>query len=377
MKEAKKKGEVLALMPSGSNEQLQIFLDNLSVEYKFFNAHTDTKPAKTIKRKFERHWNKLYCEFVLIKCLKNLDFKDSVTHIELAPWQSFMAIFWLCSRTKVFITIHNSVLPIPKSRYLLWHLKFRILALNKNFHLFTANEDAKRSLKSLVPKKFFENITVTYANVNPFEIKQAFDSELNREKLAEKYHLPADKFLVFCVGQFIDRKGRWIFLEAAEKLLKIRQDICFVWISNSKPNTEDLEKARNYQLNDNFIFITSDEIGKQHVDLFKLLRLAAVFVLPSYLEGLPISILEAMALGIPTVSTNINGIPEAIKHLETGYLIEPGSSDALMNAVLEIKNDERLREKLSKNGREYVLNKFNENAVAQIALERYSNSFDE
>jgi glycosyltransferase involved in cell wall biosynthesis len=95
------------------------------------------------------------------------------------------------------------------------------------------------------------------------------------------------------------------------------------------------------------------------------------------LEGLPISILEAMALGIPTVSTNINGIPEAIKHLETGYLIEPGSSDALMNAVLEIKNDERLREKLSKNGREYVLNKFNEKAVAQIALERYSNSFDE
>ena len=74
------------------------------------------------------------------------------------------------------------------------------------------------------------------------------------------------------------------------------------------------------------MFLSSDQIGTEHVDLFKLLRLADVFALPSYVEGLPISIIEAMALGIPTISTNINAIPEAIKHLETGILIEAGNS---------------------------------------------------
>ena len=105
--------------------------------------------------------------------------------------------------------------------------------------------------------------------------------------------------------------------------------------------------------------------------MFKLLRTADIFVLPSFLEGLPISLLEAMALGIPSVSTDVNGIPEAIKHLETGYLIKAGRVEDLAEAVRQLKNSQTLREKLSKNGRRFVLENFNENNVAEIALGRY------
>jgi glycosyltransferase involved in cell wall biosynthesis len=267
--------------------------------------------------------------------------------------------------------VHNSVLPIPKLRYLLWKIKFRLLSRHKNFHLFTANQDAKESLKTLVSKEYFDKITVTSANINPSEINEALNSEINRTELKSRYNLPSDKFLVFCVGQFIDRKGRWIFLEAARKLQEKNRDIAFVWISNSKPDEEDLQKAKKFELGENFIFITSDQIGKEHIDLFKLLRLADIFTLPSFLEGLPISLLEAMALGIPSVSTAVNGIPEAIKHLETGYLIKAGSADELASAVQELKGDKILRENLSKSGRRFVLENFNENTVAKIALERY------
>ena len=368
---AKKFGEVSVILPVGSNKQLLKFLDSLQVSYYFFDSHTDLQPAATIGRKLHRHWNKLYSEIILIKFLKKLNFENSVTHIELPPWQSLLAILWLCQRTKVFITIHNSVLPIPKLRYLLWQTKFRILARNKNFHLFTANKDAKESLKSLVPKDLFDKITVTYAFINPSEINEALNIEINQVELKKKYKLPIDKYLVFCVGQFIDRKGRWVFLETAKKLLEKNQDIAFVWISNSKPTKEELEKAKKFELGEDFIFITSDQIGKEHIDLFKLLRTADTFALPSFLEGLPLSLLEAMALGIPSISTDINGIPEAIKHLETGYLIKAGSSDELVKAIQKLKDDKILREKLSKNGREFVLENFNEKAVAKIALERY------
>ncbi len=68
---------------------------------------------------------------------------------------------------------------------------------------------------------------------------------------------------------------------------------------------------------------------------------------------------------------DINGIPEAIKHLKTGYLINAGSTDELVKAIQELKDNRILREKLSKDGRDFVLQNFNEATVAEIALERY------
>lgn len=376
MKEAKKLGDVLAIMPVGSNAQLLKFLDNLSIPYEFFPAHTEVQPAQGLKGKLERHWSKLRCEFILLKYLRSLDFKNSIIHTELAPWQSMLTLLWLCRKAKVFVTMHNSLPAVSQWRFFLWKLKFWMLTRSSNFNLFTANNDAKNSLKPLVSEKFYNTVRITYANVNRIEIEEALEFKLDKKEFTQKYNLPENKFLVFCVGQFIDRKGRWIFLEAAQKLLKNNRDIAFVWISNYQPSAEDFAKAESYELGENFIFLSSDRIGSEHIDLFKLLRLADVFALPSYLEGLPISIIEAMALGIPTISTNINAIPEAIKHLETGILIEPGDSDALKNAIQRLKDDEMLRENLSKKGREFALEKFEEKAVAKIAVESYINSFE-
>jgi glycosyltransferase involved in cell wall biosynthesis len=371
MKEAKNFGEVVAIMPAGSNKQLLKFLDNLKVRYEFVDSHLDAKPALTLKRKLERHWNKFFDELSFIRYLNKLDLKNNVVHTEFAPWQSFILLRWLCSKTQVFVTMHNSLPPVPRWRYFQWRIKFWLLTRSKNFHIFTANKDTKENLRMLVPPASFDKIKVIYANINPEEVEEALTDKLNRAEICRKYNLPKDKFMVFCVGQFIDRKGRWIFLGAAKKLLQKNHDIAFVWISNSKPSAEDLKKAESYGLGENFTLITSDQVGTEHIDLFKLMRLADVFALPSYLEGLPISIIEAMALGIPTISTDINAIPEAVKHLETGLLIEPGNSEALTNAVELLKSDANLRKKLSENGREYVLEKFNEKVVAKIAVENY------
>ncbi len=375
MKESKKISEVMAVMPSGSNEQLLKFLANLKVKCKFFDAHTDSKPAFSIKRKLERHWNKIYCEFFLLRYLAKFNLNKSVIHTELAPWQSMWALLWLCRKSPVFVTMHNSLPAVNKWRFLLWKSKFQILSRIRNFYLFTANHDTKESLRPFVSSDFLETVKVIYANINPEEIKDAMSADINRADYLNKYDLPKDKFLVFCVGQFIDRKGRWIFLEAARKLLDVNQDIAFVWISNSKPTEKDLEKANSYGLGKNFRFLSSDQIGNEHIDLFKLLRLADVFALPSYLEGLPISIIEAMALGIPTVSTNINAIPEAIKHLETGWLIEPDNSEELKIAIQKLKDDPQLRDTLGRQGSEYALAKFDERRVAKIAVESYIEAY--
>ncbi len=324
IKEVKKHSKVLVALPVGSNTQLLKFIENLGVDYEFFDGPSDIAPAKSIRRKIERRWTKRKSEKAMLRYLSTKDLTDTVIHVELAPWQSLRSLVTLCRSAPVFITMHNSLPKVSALRTLIWKFKFSIIAKYKTFHIFTSNEDAKKSLKSLVPKVLYDKILVTFTNVDPEEVDQALTAKIDRDEILSKFDIAHDSFLVFCVGQFIDRKGRWTFLEAAKEAFENDPSLTFVWIANSQPSSEDLLIAESYGLEKHFVIITSDQVGPDHIDLFKLLRLADLFALVSFQEGLPISLLEAMALGIPSISTNVNAIPEAVKHLETGWLIEAG-----------------------------------------------------
>ena len=156
--------------------------------------------------------------------------------------------------------MHNSLPPGCTLAFIVCGKKSSQLLRNtKNFNIFASNEDAKKTLKPLVSEDFYNKVKVTYTNVNPDEIDEALRIEIDYidyEELLKKYSIPKNKFLVFCVGQFIDRKGRWTFLEAAKTVFEKDKEFAFVWIANSKPSLEDLEKARNYGLGENFVVIT-------------------------------------------------------------------------------------------------------------------------
>jgi len=87
-------------------------------------------------------------------------------------------------------------------------------------------------------------------------------------------------------------------------------------------------------------WVTGEE--KQH-----LLRTADVFILPSYYEGLPVSVLEAMSYGKPVIATSVGGIPEIVQQGFNGILNKPGDLKALLNAILYYIND---REEIAKHG---------------------------
>ena len=373
----KDRTKVKFIFPKETNPQFINFCDNLGIEYEFLESVADYNPATNLKRKLERHFNKFRSEISLLKFLRRYDFTDSILHIELAPWQSVLSLSRLCMRTKVFMTMHNALPMVSKWRNLLWKLKFALVTRFDNFHIFASNQDAKNSLKPFVPKEFLEKVKVTYTNVNPDEVDEALQSQFNREELLEKFGLPKDRFFVCSLGQFIDRKGRWTFLEAAKKISEAAPDFCFVWISNSKLTAEESAKIESFKLGDSFFLVKSEMVGNDHLDLMKFLRIADVFTLPSFVEGLPISLLEAMSLGIPSISTNVYAIPEAVKDRETGILIEAGESEALAEAIKTLKNNEDLRKKLGQNGKDWVLANFNEKKVAEIAFQGYEDSFEQ
>lgn len=94
---------------------------------------------------------------------------------------------------------------------------------------------------------------------------------------------------------------------------------------------------------------------------------AAIFVLPSYIEGLPTCVLEAMAAGLPVVATNVGGIPSLIEHAGSGLLISPGDISALANALDQLLSDARGRKRMGKKGRRLFVESFApEQVIGQV-----------
>lgn len=90
----------------------------------------------------------------------------------------------------------------------------------------------------------------------------------------------------------------------------------------------------------------------------RLLEESCVFVLPSYNEGLPMSVLEAMAHGLPVVSTPVGGIPEAVSDGEEGFLVPPGDVAALTDRLARLLEDKPLRTRMGRAARERATAEF-------------------
>ena len=74
---------------------------------------------------------------------------------------------------------------------------------------------------------------------------------------------------------------------------------------------------------------------------------ADILLLPSYNEGLPYVIIEALASGLPIISTDVGGIPEVIENGQNGYIIKSGDVNALRRHIIELLKDYNLRKKIS------------------------------
>lgn len=366
------------LIPRNSRADLIKFFEPYGVAFDFIDHSIYEDAADTIARKIKRQWSRVRAELAMYARLSKYDPKTTVIHIESAPWQSWLFLSLLTLRANVFVTLHNALTTeIPKWRASLWRRRLRSLVKRRRFHLFAANQDAIDKMRFFLPSSDVEKITLTRATINPVEIDEVLAEDIDRAALRQKHGLSPDKCLVLCIGQFIDRKGRWVFLDAVRTLHKHHDDLEFAWITPQGPSPEELTKIEEYGVNDSFRLILSSDVGATRHEVLRFFRAADIFALPSLWEGLPISILEAMALGVPTISTNVNAIPEAVKDMETGILIEPGDVMALSDAILRLKDDEMLREKVSRMGREHVLKYFDEREAAKVALDAYEESLNE
>ncbi|MCM3630339.1 glycosyltransferase family 4 protein [Paenibacillus glycanilyticus] len=156
------------------------------------------------------------------------------------------------------------------------------------------------------------------------------------------------------------RKGIIDLIYASEKLMKrINQQnkiIHFIVSGDGELESEAKALVNQLKITNNYTFTGWISGSQKHA----LLRKTDIFVLPSYNEGLPVSILEAISYGIPVVSTRVGSIDEAVKDGVNGYLISPGNQDELIDSLERIINDPQFK-KLGEKSREIAEKSFNSN----------------
>jgi glycosyltransferase involved in cell wall biosynthesis len=151
--------------------------------------------------------------------------------------------------------------------------------------------------------------------------------------------LDDETLLFLSVGSLTLQKDHRGLIEAAAK---VRDPRVFIAIAGDGPLQEELsERIRSAQCGDRVALL-----GRR-LDVPDLLRAADAFVLGSRFEGLPITVLEAMAAGVPCVATSVGGVPEAIDDGRTGLLVPAGDPDALAGAIDRLAGDGELREQLA------------------------------
>jgi glycosyltransferase involved in cell wall biosynthesis len=101
-------------------------------------------------------------------------------------------------------------------------------------------------------------------------------------------------------------------------------------------------------------------------------RCASVFVMPSHYETFGISVIEAMAFGLPVVATNVGGLPEVVQDGVTGILVPPKDPNALGDAIVRLLRDPELRKRLGNAGRERVLSEFRTDRIVEQTLKVYA-----
>jgi len=106
-------------------------------------------------------------------------------------------------------------------------------------------------------------------------------------------------------------------------------------------------------------------------DLLAEFSKADIFVFPSYFETSPNVVMEAMAAGLPIISTNVGGIPDMIEDGVSGILVKPGNADELKDKILLLINYPELKEQLALNAKKSAKNRFTEKIVVEKILSAY------
>jgi glycosyltransferase involved in cell wall biosynthesis len=173
---------------------------------------------------------------------------------------------------------------------------------------------------------------------------------------------------ILCVGALQRRKAHRVLLEAFAEVLAALPGVRLTLVGGG-PERDALER-RTAELGIGEAVEFAGSVGHDRVGDFY--ARADVFCLPSFAEGVPTVLMEAMAMEVPVVATRIMGIPELVEHERSGLLVAPARPDELADALRRLLTDRELAERLGREGRKQVSARYNRPAATAALHELLS-----
>ena len=289
--------------------------------------------------------------------LKKIRFSLVHVHTPVAAFITRLA----CQRTNthpVLYTAHgfHFYKGAPLKNWLLYY-NMEKLAAHWTDGLITINEEDYKAAQKFKLRKNGKVFFVPGVGVDVASLEQRIPS-INRSEKRKELELSVDTAVIITVGELNANKNHIQVLEALSKLNKTNFHYLIVGNGESE---QKLKKAVNeLMLQDKVSFL-----GFRR-DVPELLTASDVFILTSRREGLPRAVMEAMAVGLPIIATDVRGNRDLVKSGENGYLVHLNDIEQTAMAIEQLTNSEDLRRSMGEKSKELVKQYDLKNIIPQM-----------
>lgn len=225
--------------------------------------------------------------------------------------------------------------------------------------VLTVSFDIQNKLRKIItPEKL---ITIHNA-INTANLKVTRSAIEVREELG----VGKDHPLIGSVGRMVPIKGYDIFLKAAKVILEVKPEVKFI-LAGDGPLRSELEKMAEGMGLENAV-----KFPGFRDNILEIINCFDIFMISSYHEGIPIALLEAMALKKAIVATKVGGIKEIIKHNMSGFLVESGDAKGLASSCMKFLNNAETRKKIEIEARKRIKEEFSVEIQKERLLKLYN-----
>ena len=192
-------------------------------------------------------------------------------------------------------------------------------------------------------------------------------SHTDRDNLKTELGIPSDAIVFIYVGRIVKDKGVYELIDAFKRILENSKNsnIYLLMVGPQDLSAEELGVSVSSKVSRHVLFVGYTDVPE------KYMAISDALCIPSYREGFGTVVIEAAAMGLPSIGSNIYGLSDAIVDGETGVLVEVKNTPALMASMEILINDHDLLKTLGGNARDRAVKYFSSEYVNRIVLDEY------
>ncbi len=264
-------------------------------------------------------------------------------HAHEFAMNTYGALLSALTRVPCITTIHGKNYSSDR-----WHRRAAYRLVARRTKMIAVSDDIKNFLATTVGVSWRYITTIA----NGIHIERYAATDAARARLRAELGLSMHQPVVGSIGRLEPVKGHAYLLEAARSVCERHPDAVFVLAGQGQLRESLARQANALGLDRNVRFLGYRD------DVATVLAALDIFALPSLSEGLPLSLLEAMAAGKPIVASDVGGIPEVIRDGESGLLARPAAPTELADRILTLIEDPSRARGLADNARAIVSARF-------------------